>query len=123
MKENTLPSVLGKLPQGKGNLLFFETLQQLSKDLDLDSSQLSHLERNMLHELEQIVTLHLQTYVASKPSALQQLLYRADISEKQYKKALQDSEGKNTERFLAPLFIFRAFTKCYTRMLAAEGKL
>jgi hypothetical protein len=120
---SSLPSVLNKLPEEKAQSLFLDTLRQLSKDLDMDSELFVNVGRNQLQELEQIVALHLHTRTAGKKSALQHLLYRADISEREYRKILRDSEGRDTETLLAPVFIFRAFTKCYTRMLSSEGKL
>lgn len=123
MNERALPYLLEKLPLAKADLLFEETLRQLSKDLDIEPAAMAHIKKNQLAELEQLVALHLHTRTEGKKSTLQSLLYRADISEKDYRKVLNQAEGRETERLLAPLFIFRAFTKCYTRMLAAEGKL
>lgn len=123
MNERALPSLLEKLPLARADLLFEETLRQLSKDLDIEPGAMAHIKKNHLAELEQLVALHLHTRTEGKKSTLQSLLYRADISEKDYRNVLNQAEGRETERLLAPLFIFRAFTKCYTRMLAAEGKL
>jgi hypothetical protein len=123
VNESSLPAILGKLPEEKGKLLLEATLRQLSKDLDMPPEQLDGIEKNQLAELEQIVSLHLHDYTAGKKSVLQQLLYKADISEREYRRILNATEGSDMESRLATAFIFRAFTKCYTRILAAEGKL
>jgi hypothetical protein len=119
----SLPIVFSQLPVDKAERLFQQTLQQLIKDLDMESSCLDDLERNQTQDLEQRIVIHLHQKTGKSKSALQALLYRADIPEKEYRKVLADKEGKDPLELLAPMFLFRAFTKCYTRMLASEGRL
>jgi hypothetical protein len=94
-----------------------DTAKQIKKDFNIEHFEIvfSGIEQLAFEELKiQLATLININYSNDK-LAFQQLLYRVDIGEKEYKKCLLLRNSKDFENCISELIIRREFQKVLTR--------
>jgi hypothetical protein len=94
-----------------------ETAHQIERDLKVDGFELiisSNLENAFIDIKSQLVPV-MSKIISGDKSSFQTLLYRIDISEKDYKKILTDNDSTQFLEKLSELIIRREFQKVITR--------
>jgi hypothetical protein len=94
-----------------------DTAKQISRDFNIDGFEVnfSGNETNAFEEFKQQITPVLMLIYRNDRFAFQNLLYRIDINEKDYKKLISTADSGNFESDLTELVIRREFQKVLTR--------
>jgi hypothetical protein len=94
-----------------------ETSDQIIRDLNVDGFEIIFSGNNLLafDELKQQLSPIIRNLLKNDSFSFQGLLYRIDISEKDYKKALTEKLNGDFEEKISELIIRREFQKVLTR--------
>ena len=94
-----------------------ETANQIERDLNVDGFEIvfsGNLE-NAFIEIKSQLTPIISKIVSGDKTTFQALLYRIDISEKDYKRTLSENDSTMFQEKLTELIIRREFQKVITR--------
>jgi hypothetical protein len=94
-----------------------DTARQIIKDLNIDDFEIvfSGVEQMAFDELKKQLSPMVHKIYSNDKHAFQQLLYRVDIREKDYKKCLSINNSESLVDCFSELIIRREFQKVLTR--------
>ena len=98
-------------------LIIRETTEQILRDLNISDFKIifSGNEKDTFDELKTQLIPVIEKLFKEDGSSFRQMLYRVDIDEKEYKKALSEKESAGFEEAISELIIRREFQKVLTR--------
>jgi hypothetical protein len=101
-----------------------DTARQISRDFNIEGIEITFSGNDQLafEEFKMQITPLISKIFNHDRIAFQALLYRIDINEKDYKKALSKIDSKEFESELAELIIRREFQKILTKRYFSTDK-
>ncbi len=115
---------MNSIPEKYRNDVSFirDTAKQISSDFNIDGFEItfSGNDHKAFEEFKIQITPLITKIFQKDRIAFQSLLYRIDINEKEYNKALTKIDTKEFETDLAELIIRREFQKVITRRFFSE---